>query len=126
MYKEEVSDCTSIKARFHQYFIHGESIDCTQWKRDYENCCRYEDTKDIKFGEELIKSETIRRINRMKSHYLNTTWKKRKNPPEDWNKPLPEWMEKDFESSYLNIKSKEMRGEVTPTPDIPNSFCVIM
>lgn len=65
-------------------------------------------------------------MDRMKSHYLNSTWKKRATPPEDWNKPLPEWMEKDFESSYLNIKSKELKGEVPATPDIPDSFCSIM
>ena len=27
-----------MKAKFHQYFIHGEPTDCSQWKKDYENC----------------------------------------------------------------------------------------
>lgn len=126
MYKEEYNDCTSIKARFHQYFIHGESIDCSQWKRDYDNCSRFESMKDLKSAEELIASETARRQERLKNHYLNNVWKKRTSPPGDWNKPLPEYMTKDYESSYLNIKSKELKGEIIATPDLPPSFCVIM
>jgi hypothetical protein len=43
MYKEEYSECTSVKARFHQYFIFGKSVDCSQWKRDFENCVRWRD-----------------------------------------------------------------------------------
>lgn len=43
MYKEEYSECTSIKARFHQYFIFGKSVDCSQWKRDFENCIHWRD-----------------------------------------------------------------------------------
>ena len=43
MYKEEYSECTSIKARFHQYFIFGKSVDCSQWKRDFENCVLWRD-----------------------------------------------------------------------------------
>lgn len=41
--KEEYSECTSIKARFHQYFIFGKSVDCLQWKRDFENCVQWRD-----------------------------------------------------------------------------------
>lgn len=48
MYKEEYSDCTSVKARFHQYFIHGRAVDCAQWNRDYSNCCRWRDSGDAK------------------------------------------------------------------------------
>ena len=40
-YKDEHSECKSIKGRFHQYFIHGDTIDCTQWETDYENCMKY-------------------------------------------------------------------------------------
>jgi hypothetical protein len=46
MYKEEYSDCTSIKARFHQYFIFGKTVDCSQWKRDFDNCVRWKDKKN--------------------------------------------------------------------------------
>lgn len=45
MYKDEYDDCTSIKARFHQYFIFGETIDCNQWKTDYNNCYQWQKYK---------------------------------------------------------------------------------
>lgn len=46
MYNEEYNDCTSIKARFHQYFIYGETIDCSQWKRDFNSCVRWRDEQN--------------------------------------------------------------------------------
>ena len=46
MYKEEYSDCTSIKSRFNQYFIYGEIIDCSQWKKDFKNCKKWSNKKD--------------------------------------------------------------------------------
>lgn len=46
MYKEEYSECTSIKARFHQYFIFGKSVDCSQWKRDFQNCVHWRDEQN--------------------------------------------------------------------------------
>jgi len=45
VYKDEYDDCTSIKARFHQYFIFGETLDCSQWKTDYHNCYQWQKNK---------------------------------------------------------------------------------
>lgn len=66
LYKEEYSDCKSIKGRFHQYFIHGESIDCLQWKRDYDNSSRFEEKNDLKAAKAVIESEEARRQSRFK------------------------------------------------------------
>lgn len=75
LYKEEYNDCKSIKGRFHQYFIHGESIDCLQWKRDYDNCSRFEDNKDLKAAKAVIESEADRRKTRLKgTHYFFTIY----------------------------------------------------
>uniref|UniRef100_A0A182M142 Synaptic plasticity regulator PANTS n=1 Tax=Anopheles culicifacies TaxID=139723 RepID=A0A182M142_9DIPT len=126
LYNEEYEDCTSIKGRFHQYFIHGESIDCNQWKRDFDNCLRVEKTPtDTKSALELIHSEQQRREERMRAHYSNNIWTKRKSPPEDWSKPLPEHMQKEYESSFLASKAKELR-EGAQTPDAESSSCAIM
>ncbi|XP_035785922.1 UPF0545 protein C22orf39 homolog [Anopheles albimanus] len=126
LYNEEYDDCTSIKARFHQYFIHGESIDCNQWKRDFDNCSRFEkDPNDTKSALELIRSEQSRREERMRAHYSNNVWSKRASPPEDWAKPLPEHMQKEYENSFLAAKSKELRGG-PQTPDSESSSCSIM
>jgi len=45
VYKDEYDDCTSIKARFHQYFIFGETLDCNQWNVDYHNCYQWQKHK---------------------------------------------------------------------------------
>ena len=50
-------------------------------------------------------------------------WKKRDTPPEDWASPLPEWMAKRDENSYLALKAKEIREG---KEDDTSSFCVIM
>ncbi|XP_055859360.1 UPF0545 protein C22orf39 homolog [Episyrphus balteatus] len=126
MYKEEYSDCTSIKARFHQYFVHGESVDCSQWLTDYENCVRYKDSNcnDIKAGAAVVQSEEERRQKRLKAHYANTTWKKRQSPPEDWAKPLPEWLAKKNENTYLEVKANEIAGAIPEAAD--SSYCLVM
>lgn len=111
LYKEEYNECKSIRGRFHQYFIFGESIDCMSWIRDYDNCVQYEDKQDLHAGTAIIASEEKRRYDRIKSHYDNDIWKKRNQPPDDWNKPLPEWLQKKIENSYLTIKAKELNEQ---------------
>lgn len=59
-----------MKGRFHQYFIHGESVDCLQWKRDYDNCSRYEEKNDLKAAHAVIQSEGDRRKQRFKGKTL--------------------------------------------------------
>ncbi|KAM3963080.1 synaptic plasticity regulator PANTS [Aphomia sociella] len=122
LYKDEYKECTSFKGRFQQYFVYGETIDCNQWKKDYDNCCKWEDSKDEKAAEALINSEKARRLDRLRAHYRNDIWKKRESPPVDWNKPLPEWMAKRDENTYLAQKAKDLKeGKVDN-----DSFCSIM
>uniref|UniRef100_A0A1A9WK27 Synaptic plasticity regulator PANTS n=1 Tax=Glossina brevipalpis TaxID=37001 RepID=A0A1A9WK27_9MUSC len=126
VYKDEYEECTSIKARFHQYFIHGENTDCTDWHNDYQNCVRYEDSNgnDLAAGKAVVHSEEERRKNRFKGHYGNTVWQKRKTPPEDWAKPLPDWLAKRYENSYLSLKQMEIDGNVTKLDE--KQYCLIM
>ncbi|XP_065078172.1 synaptic plasticity regulator PANTS [Ochlerotatus camptorhynchus] len=127
LYNEEYDDCTGIRARFHQYFIHGDSIDCNQWKRDFDNCVKFErNPHNTKSALELIESEKIRRTERLKAHYGNDVWAKRSKAPEDWAKPLPEKLQKEYENSYLELKAREMRGEVEPSKEDGRTMCVIM
>ncbi|CAD7013782.1 unnamed protein product [Ceratitis capitata] len=127
VYKDEYDDCTSIKARFHQYFIYGENVDCSQWKKDYDNCERYVNSNgnDVAAGEAVINSEAERRRKRLEAHYSNTTWKKRTHPPEDWSKPLPEWLAKKNENTFLEVKQMELDGR-KPVEVVEKSFCAIM
>lgn len=132
MYQDEYNDCTSFKARFHQYFVHGESSDCSQWLRDYKSCRKYEDSKgfDVAAGEAVVNSEARRREIRFQGHYGNTVWKKRLAPPPDWSKPLPEWMQRRDENSFLNYKQMELDGKVAASNVFdtapPTFFCSIM
>jgi hypothetical protein len=109
---EEFRDCRSIKGRFQQYFVHGDSLDCASWEHDFEDCLKYEDKNDLKAAKRVIDNETLRRKERLKNHYSNNVWKKRDAPPEDWAKPLPEHLTKGYENSFLDLKSKELKGEL--------------
>nr|CAI5862979.1 unnamed protein product [Callosobruchus analis] len=127
VYDAEYSDCTSFAARFNQYFIYGKPLDCTQWKKDSINCYKWNENGDIAAANELIHSEKVRRRARLLPHVQNDVWQKRKEPPEDWNKPLPEHMLKEYENTYLNLKAKELRGESPPSFDIPyTGGCTIL
>lgn len=106
--------------------MNGQSSDCTPWKRDYDNCCKFEETKDLRAARALIESEKVRRLERFKGHYGNDVWKKREQPPENWNSKLPEAISKEYETSYLAQKSKEMRGEAEETLDVQGNLCTIM
>lgn len=69
----------------------------------------------------------MRRKQRLGAHYANNVWEKRESPPEDWAKPLPEHICKDYDKSYLGIKAKEMRGEkIVNDPYAERTLCVIM
>ncbi|KAJ8940631.1 hypothetical protein NQ318_020688 [Aromia moschata] len=126
VYDDEYSECTSIKGRFNQYFIFGKSLDCSQWKKDSLNCYKWVEENDVNAGKELVASEKARREQRLLPHYKNDVWEKRESPPEDWNKPLPEHMLKEYENTYLNIKSKELRGEIPPSFDPSIKNCTIL
>ncbi|XP_014240098.1 UPF0545 protein C22orf39 homolog [Cimex lectularius] len=121
VYNDEYKDCKSIKARFHQQFVYGSFVDCSQWKRDYNNCEKWNTKKNKKAVEELIESEVARRKERLDAHFNNDIWERRDNPPAEWNDPLPERFKNRVEKSYLALKSKEMKEGVTPE----RTFCVI-
>lgn len=50
VYWDEYKECTSIRGRFHQYFIFGEMLNCNEWRKDYDNCRKYTNKKDLKAG----------------------------------------------------------------------------
>lgn len=79
---------------------------------------------DTVFQEAVIKSERQRRYERLRAHYKNDTWKKRSEPPPDWDKPLPEWLVKRDENTYLAQKAKDLKeGKLE---EDSRSFCSIM
>lgn len=111
VYNEEYKECKSLKSRFNQYFIYGHYLSCDQWRLDYNNCQRYAWREDKEAARELITSELNRRTKRLTAHYDNDVWKKREHPPDDWEKPLPDFMEERNKSSFLEIKTNELLAE---------------
>ena len=80
----------------------------------------------IKFQKQIIQSEKKRRLERLRPHYTNDVWKRRTSPPEDWNKPLPDWMQKQYENSFLQIKAEEMKmNGLIDDPKENRTLCVI-
>ncbi|XP_069705031.1 synaptic plasticity regulator PANTS [Periplaneta americana] len=123
IYKEEYNDCTSFKARFHQYFIFGETVDCSQWKRDFDSCVKWNTDNNPAALKELVESETERRRKRLEGHYKNTVWEKRSSPPRDWNKPLPDRLVKEYENTYLDHRAREMAGD--KEGELQRTACVL-
>lgn len=91
--------------------MYGEYLNCDQWRDDYNNCQKWSWFQNKDAALEIIKSEMKRHGERMKAHTDNTTWTKRDKPPNDWNAPLPDWMEKRNENTFLAFKAKELREE---------------
>lgn len=135
MYKDEYKECKSIRGRFNQYFIYGESLDCEQWRNDHNNCQKYSWLNDKEAAKLVIQSEMKRRAERLKAHYANDIWTKRENPPEDWVKPLPAFMEERNKNTYLELRTRELKEQEEKTKqNVENtlsegnksSFCTFM
>ncbi|KAL1452098.1 hypothetical protein WDU94_006410, partial [Cyamophila willieti] len=125
IYKRELKGCIGFQGRFYQYFVDGELKDCSEWQRDFANCEKWFEENNYKSAEAVILNEEARIQKRMTGHYQNNVWEHRESPPEDWNKPLPDWMEKDNENTYLYHRAKEIKtGEEEKKPD--SFFCSIM
>ncbi|XP_050523025.1 UPF0545 protein C22orf39 homolog [Daktulosphaira vitifoliae] len=119
IYNSEYKECTSIMSRLHQLFIFGNTIDCSQWHKDYQDCYKWKSKKDIKAAESLVQSEKNRRNNRWKTFYANDIWETRTSPPENWNDPLPDYIA-NRNSTLKNDASKINQQSIN------EKFCVIM
>ncbi|XP_043283388.1 UPF0545 protein C22orf39 homolog [Venturia canescens] len=126
MYKDEYKDCKCMRARFNQYFVYGELLDCSQWKVDYENCQLWKSKDDDKAFEALLASEQKRRLKRLQPHYSNDIWTKRDKPPQNWNKPLPDWMNKKISGTLLEYKQKGIETGKVNDLDVNIPWCTIL
>lgn len=86
-------------------------MSCEHWRDDHNNCQKYAWFADKEAARELIVSELERRTKRMKAHYANDVWQKREQPPDDWARPLPEFMQERNKNTYLELKANEMKAE---------------
>jgi len=40
---------TGVSGKFHQRYVHGETLDCSKWYNDWKSCQKYTTTKDPKY-----------------------------------------------------------------------------
>ncbi|RWS14887.1 hypothetical protein B4U79_09260 [Dinothrombium tinctorium] len=100
-YYDEFRECSRYLSRFHQRFVFGKTLDCSGWKNDYEDCLAFRDNADFHSLKRVLDNESKRQQKRKDSLTANNVWKYRQTPPEDWNKPLPQWLIERTKGSYL-------------------------
>ncbi|KAG8194767.1 hypothetical protein JTE90_026407 [Oedothorax gibbosus] len=125
-YKEEYKDCKGFRARFHQYFIHGETVDCSQWKIDFDNCMQFRKKKDLKCMECVMSSEDKRKKERENASSENDVWEYRTEPPNNWNSTMPDWMLEDKKNSLLIDTQNRLNEGKSLEPIFTGFRCTIM
>lgn len=73
---------------------------------------------------DLIESEKTRRLRRLRAHYENDVWQRRDKPPENWNAPLPKWLDEKNKNSYLKCITEKLKE--TTGKEVQKSSCTIM
>ncbi|XP_054709478.1 UPF0545 protein C22orf39 homolog [Uloborus diversus] len=125
-YKDEYKNCTGMQSRFNQYYIYGEVLDCSNWKKDYQDCMIFRKNHDLKAIEKVIESENQRKKKRNEASYNNDVWQYRSKPPENWNSEMPDWMIERKKNSLL-IETQAKLNEGIEPPHIFTGFnCSIL
>lgn len=91
-YKEIYKSCKSIRGRLHQYYVYGELFDCSIHNDHYEACKKYRKTKNIDILEPIIEWEKNLMRTRLETVKQNTVWEPREKPPDEFSKPLAEFL----------------------------------
>lgn len=93
-YNELLRSCRSIRGRLHQYYVYGELFDCSEHKNNYNNCMKFRSTQNPDVLDPIIEWETNLIQTRLNAAKNNKAWAFRKSPPSDFEKPLPEFLQK--------------------------------
>ena len=83
------------------FSVNGKYEDCSVKKNVVNDCNALSGSYDEEAAQRLIDFEEKRIAARLQAHFDNDVWEKRTEPPEDWNKPLPEALAKLAENSLL-------------------------
>lgn len=100
-YEELYKSCKSIRGRLHQYYVYGELFDCSIHKSNYTSCMKYRETKKLDLLYPVIEWEQNLISTRLKAAEQNKVWEFRQSPPEDFNGPLPDFIEKRQSKSFF-------------------------
>lgn len=106
-YNELYRGCKTIRSRIQQYYVYGETLDCSPHKNNYKACLQYRHTRDASHLDTIIEWEKNLINTRLKTVEQNTTWKRRETPPADFDRPLPEFLKKRSQRSiFRNLDQK--------------------
>ncbi|XP_029493931.1 synaptic plasticity regulator PANTS [Oncorhynchus nerka] len=94
-YWSEFRHCKSLWNRFHNYYAHGTSPSCGQWKEDYYSCREWVKNPGPETKESLQQSERNREAEQRK---FTPVWDLRRDPPRDWHMPLHQGKSPDSQS----------------------------
>lgn len=103
-YMELYRSCKSILSRIHQYYVYGETLDCSPHVNNYNACLSFRKSKDVSLLDTIISWEKDFINIRMKTVEQNKAWKMRETPPADFDGPLPEFIVKRNRNSIFNSR----------------------
>lgn len=110
-YDFEFKQCSTLKGKFLQYYRGDKpEHECKFYQDLFVDCLKYQrdPSKNLdsllrlkNYEHELVKK-------RNDSKEKNDVWKPRKEPPTDWNAPLPDWAEDNLKDSFwFKTRSKK-------------------
>lgn len=91
-YKELHKSCSSIRNRVNQYYVYGETLDCSDHLKNYEACMKFRKTKDADHLDRIIDWEKNYINLRVQTVRQNKVWEPRDTPPSDFSDPLPRFI----------------------------------
>ena len=109
-YLEEYRQCRQWRAKFHQYYVYGQVKDCSEWKDNFDDCKSWAEKADETAVNRIIEREQRRITERLRGHFENDVWQRRESPPDDWNKPLPDYLADACEESNLREFKEELEN----------------
>ena len=89
------------KLNFSFFSVNGKYENCDIKQTNFNDCNALSGSYDEDAAQRLVEFEESRIAKRLQAHFDNDVWEKRSEPPEDWNKPLPEGLAKLSENSLL-------------------------
>lgn len=103
-YQELERDCLRFRSRIQQYYVFGEFLDCAQHGNNYKSCIDYRQTRNPEMLKPVIKWESDLISTRLNTVEQNKTWDLRESPPEEFARPLPDFLaERARKSSFAKF-----------------------
>ncbi|XP_061188525.1 UPF0545 protein C22orf39 homolog [Saccostrea echinata] len=116
-YWKEFTSCCSSSSRIRQIYVNGEMTDCIPLRNISDKCYTMQKGENdaVDAMNELIAYEKQRHAERVKMRTANDIWEYRTSAPENWSKPLPEFMEARKDTHLNKIQNNWEKEELRIT-----------